>query len=802
MAGTASPRRRRDDPPATALGRLLRRLGAPAATALACLPALVAGWLVLRIAETIHAGAAGIKVGGLFGPALANDLLALARHGFVLLLGAVPLAVLPLRRWCVAVLAVAWAALLALQAGLMQYQWTAGVLLGADLFGYSRAEIATTLGGRSQLGIGLVAALAAALAVLMLVLVVSLQPWWPRPRGRTALVAALLSVGAYFALPDHFVPPAAGTEASVDFLRNKTAYFVDRSIAHVAGEPGTGAHEAAKGLPWTGPDPAFPFAHAERTPDTLGPLFNTHPGTPPNLVFVIVEGLGRSFSGPGARFGSFTPFLDELAGRSVYFENFLAGQGRTFGVLPTVFGSLPFGDNGLSALGERMPRHQSLLSILKTQGYRLNYYSGSNLEFDNQGLFLRREGVDTFVSEADYKPPYQRSNYWGYDDRALMETAIARQRQEQGQTARAPAVRIVQTTSMHDPFTFPDKPAYMAKVGQRLTALGIAESANPAYTAQRDIFASILFADDALRLYFEQAAQLPGYDNTIFIVTGDHRLPELPMDTRIERYHVPLIVFSPMLKGPASIKSVSSQFDIAPSLLAFLGHEYGLRVPDEVTWLGTGLDTEKAFRNVHAIPLKQTKTELSDFVSGTVYLAQGRLFALADGMRLDRATDEAALGRARAQFDAFLAANRQVASASALEPAAPALAPWRESGRKLKSIDLASEAGQVTVSAVRRRADAGGGDGGAVVEATFVNGGTTASSAFVPLLVISDAAGLELAETPGELRTLAPGATLTVALKAALGRAPHGRYFVSVIPSHPETGRSIGIGQYHVEMPL
>ena len=795
MTAAATPRRRRDDPPATAFGRVLRRLGSAPATALACLPALAVGWLVLRIAETVHAGAAGIHVGGLFGPALANDLLALARHAFMLLLGAVPLAALPLRRWCVAVLAVAWAALLALQAGLMQYHWSAGVLLGADLFGYSRAEIATTLGGRSQLGIGLLAALGVALAASMLVLVLTLRPWWPRPRGRTALFAALMSIGAYVVLPDHFAPPTVETEAGVDFLRNKTAYFVDRSIAHVAGERGGGTRAAAQGLPWTGKDPKYPFAHAERTPDTLGPLFDTHPGTPPNLVFIIVEGLGRSFSGPGARFGSFTPFLDELAGRSLYFENFLSGQGRTFGVLPTVFGSLPFGENGLSALGERMPRHQSLLSILKAQRYHLNYTTGSNLEFDNQGLFLRREGVDTLVSEADFKPPYVRSNYWGYDDRALMEMAIAQERAD----PRVPAVRILQTTSMHDPFTFPDKGAYLAKVGQRLAALGIPEGANPAYTAQRDIFASILFADDALRRYFEQAATLPGYANTIFIVTGDHRLPELPMDTRIERYHVPLIVFSPLLKRPASIKSISSQFDIAPSLLAFLGHQYGLRVPEEVTWLGTGLDTEKTFRNVHAIPLKQTKTELSDFVSGTVYLAQGRLFALADGMRLDRATDEGALARARAQFDAFLAANRRVADAAALDPAAPALAPWREGGRKLNSVDLASEAGQVSVSAVRRAP--GGGDE-AIVEATFVNNGNTPSPAFVPLLVVSDAGGLELGETPGEIRSLAPGASLTVALKAARGRVPHGRYFVSVIPSHPETGRSIGIGRYHVEMPL
>ncbi|SDD38498.1 Sulfatase [Massilia sp. PDC64] len=795
MVSATRPARRHDDPPSSFAGKLLARVKGALATALETLPALLAGWFVLRIAETIHAGAGGIKVSVLFGPALANDLLALARYGFVVVLGAVPLALLPRRRWRVVALGVVWGVLLAVQAGLLQYHWTAGVPLGADLFGYTRAEIATTLGGRAQPGIGLVAAYVLALAALTGVLLASGRPWWPRARARAALVAALLSIVAYKLLPDHFAPGAADTEAGVDYLRNKMAYFADRSVAHVAGEAHAGTHEQAQGLPWTGKDPRYPFAHAEQTPDTLGPLFNTQPrmkpGTPPNLVFIIVEGLGRSFSGPGARFGSFTPFLDELAGRSLYFENFLAGQGRTFGVLPTVFGSLPFGANGMAALGERMPRHTSLLAILKDQGYHLNYYTGSNLEFDNQGLFLRREGVESFVSEADFKPPYQRSNYWGYDDRALMETAIAHARAD----ARQPSVRIIQTTSTHDPFTFPDKPAYLQKVGERLAALGIAEGANPAYTAQREVFASILFADDALRLYFEQAAKLPGYDKTIFVVTGDHRLPELPMDTRIERYHVPLVVFSPMLKAPRSIKAVSSQFDIAPSLLAFLGHGYGLRTPDQVTWLGTGLDTAPTFRNLHVIPLKQTKTELSDFVSGSVYLAQGRLFALADGMRLDRATDEGALARARAQFDAFLSANRQVGSGAALAPAAGAPGAWHDDGRKLHSVDLASEAGQVAVNNLRRGADGS-------VEATIVNQGTTASSPFVPLLVISDAGGLELGETAGEIQTLAPGASVQVALKAKLGRLPHGKYFVSMIPSHPETGRSIGIGQYHVELPL
>jgi len=781
-------------------GPLARALGAALGEVLGCVAALVLAWLCLRVAESWHAAGGEMKVSILFGPALANDLLSLLRYGFVFVLGAPLLALVPAPRWRRALLGACWSLLLAAQAGLLQYHWIAGVPLGADLFGYTGAEVATTVGGGWRADAPLVLALVAALAVLWLALGACGRPWWPRADARRSLLFGAVSLLAFVFLPDHYAPSAAQSEASIDYLLNKTAYFADRNLAHLMGSGGGGAvdHRAGE-LPWAGKDARYPFLHPERTPDTLGPLFERRAGTPPNLVFIIVEGLGRNFSGPGARLGSFTPFLDELAGRSLYFENFLSGQGRTFGVLTTMFGSLPFGENGLAALGDRTPRHASILSVLKSQGYRLKFYSGSNLDFDNEGKFLRQEGVEQFVSERDYGPPAQRSNDWGYADGELVDMALRREAKHM----QAPSLTIIQTTSMHDPFTFPDKPRYMQKVGQRLAQLGIAPDASPGYAAQREIFASILYTDDALRRYFDGAKKLPGYDNTIFVITGDHRLPELPMDTRIERYHVPLIVYSPLLKQARAIKSVSSQFDIAPSLLAYLSNNHGLKSPPAVTWLGTGLDTEPAFRNLHVIPLKQTKTELSDFVSGTVYLAQGRLYALADGMQTDRAPEGRALTTARAQFQSFLQANAVAGRSAALAPpdAVDALAPYGATSRNLRSVALAAEGSGVAISNVRCAATPGP-DGAVMVAATLHNQSTTASRVFVPLLVISDAGGLEVGEVAGEPQAMEAGATLNLALPARLGKLPHGTYFVSVIPSHPETGRSIGIGHYHVEMKL
>jgi hypothetical protein len=115
---------------------------------------------------------------------------------------------------------------------------------------------------------------------------------------------------------------------------------------------------------------------------------------------------------------------------------------------------------------------------------------------------------------------------------------------------------------------------------------------------------------------------------------------------------------------------------------------------------------------------------------------------------------------------------------------------------------LARPAGPVGRALDTALGDVPGADGETVVEAMMSNRSPAPSRAFVPLLVISDAGGLEVVESAGEPTTLEAGATLKVALPARLGRLPHGTYYVSVVPSDPESGRSIGIGQYHVQMKL
>lgn len=740
-------------------------------------PALLLGVLLLSLAQWWQAQAA-VSV---LAPMLANDLLMLLRAVPLWCAVLWPLLALGERARSLA-LALAGSVMLLALAALALYFGVAGVPLGADLLAYSWQEARTTLAGAQM---PLPPALLLALGLAGLALWVPWGPWrWQALRH--ALPAPSVAAVLGLCLAGSLLLPATLAQAPA-LATNKLQFFVGDVLAQHTDAQAQAAVVAA------GP---YPFEHAETTPDTLGPLFELDPRTPPHLVFVIVEGLGRSFSGPGARLGSFTPFLDELAAKSLYWDNFLATQGRTFAVLPSVLGSLPF-----APYGEQAIANDNLLSLLKAQGYKLRYFSGTNLAFDHQGAFLAASGVDTFWSEKDFAEPARKTSEWGYPDGDLMD-ALTRSAPPQG-----PTLTVVQTMSMHTPFVVPRQAHYRERVAQRLDALGIPPAQREAYRQQQDIYASILHTDDALRSWFQHMATRPEWQNTVVVITGDHRLPEIPMASRLERYHVPLIVSSPLLRQPQRIKALSSHFDIAPSVLALLSHRYGMPMPQRVHWMGAGLDVHPQWRNLHHLPLKQTKTELSDYVSGDYYLAQGQLMSLQDGL-MSTPDDNAEMAQSlRTEFAQVRAALAQLAQserpsdypndALVREPARSQRAPYEEAGRTLAPAHTTHRIEGVVVSDAQGRFAA---DGQLLAQAQFAQQGKQASPVFVPLLVLSDAQGRELAEASGSAMQLQPGQTQAVSLNLRSGDWPAGTYFLSLVVSHPDTGKPIGKGQYHVEV--
>jgi phosphoglycerol transferase MdoB-like AlkP superfamily enzyme len=545
-------------------------------------------------------------------------------------------------------------------AALAEYFAVTQVPLGADLFGYQWRDIRETVGASADLSPAVVLGLLGFAVAAWVIPGAMRRLAWPPLAG--AAFGAVVMLGV--CTPSLLVPPATHFASDAEYYAavNKTGWLGYRSVQHVVSAWRTARAAAALR--------GYPLLRRVDYEDVLGPHLALTP-KPPNIVIVIVEGLGRDFTGPNARFGGFTPFLDSLADRSLSWDNFLSTSGRTFGILPSLLGSLPFGPSGFMEFGSQMPAHASLVSVLRQQGYAANYFTGTNGYFDNIDVFMERQGVDRFVDAASFGPPYEKEpaspggESWGYPDGAL----FARSLELLGDSAGAPRLDVYLTISSHEPFLAPNRARYRARFERRLARMSLPPSLAATYRAYGNIFETLLYVDDALRGLFTAYAARADYCNTIFVITGDHRLIPVPPSNRLSRYHVPFIVASPMLRAPRRIGAVSSHFDVTPSLLALLKAKYGLRSPDSAAWMGNGLDTAARFRHRQAVPLMRAKNELDDFLLGPWFVSGAQLFRIDSTFAPRLVTEHPARDTIAAALQQFRAVNRYVTARDRIVPA-------------------------------------------------------------------------------------------------------------------------------------
>ncbi|MES2374729.1 MAG: sulfatase-like hydrolase/transferase [Bacteroidota bacterium] len=555
--------------------------------------------------------------------------------------------------------------LVLIQATLSQYFITTLVPLGADLWSYSMADIKQTIGASGGIKISMIIGVVVLLAVVLGALIFLTKRI--KTGGLIVFLFFLLFLGTLFTRAPEIVNEwMPGQEYSNNLSINKSSHFFNASYRHffppnaeldIYSDNYSGDYDtdSPMGLATAKyiDEQNYPFMHlSDSTKDVLSPFFEKTT-TPPNIVIILVEGLGRAFTNKGGYLGNFTPYLDSLSEKSLYWDNFLSEGGRTFAVLPSVLSSLPFASNGFNELGASMPKHFSLVNLLKNNGYNTSFYYGSDSHFDNMDLFLKKINIDTIHDEKTFPAGYEKmpaSNgfSWGYGDKELFRRYF-----ETKKKSPEPFLDIVLTISTHNPFLINDQEAYLKRFESRMNELRFSEEVKKQARKYANQYSSILFADDGIKEFMEQYRQRPDYANTIFLITSDHRMPEIPVTTKLDRYHVPLIIYSPLLKRTAKISSISSHFDIAPSLIAWLKNSYRLNMPDTVSWVGNGLDTVRQFRNIHAYPMMQTKTDMVDFVMGNYMLSGENLFSISNVMDLSVNSNPAKKNELKAAFFRF-----------------------------------------------------------------------------------------------------------------------------------------------------
>ncbi len=273
-----------------------------------------------------------------------------------------------------------------------------------------------------------------------------------------------------------------------------------------------------------------------------------------NIVIVLSESLSMEYLKMKREDGTpLMPFVEKLAKESYFFDNFYsAGNHTNNGILATLYG-FPTIFNRPS-LQNKEGFYKGLPFYLKKNGYSNYFFLTGNPNYDNMSGFLYDCGYfDKVYSLEDY-PQEKEVNNFGVPDDFLFEFGL----KELNRIAedKKPFLATFLTVSNHPPYVIPDK----------------YRNNNEPDTKQ-----IMMFVDDTLKDFFQQALQQNWAKNTIFVVLGDHGkvLKESKLPMTLSYNHIPMMIYTDKFKEVSQVCSqFGGQIDVFPTLMGMLRLPY------------------------------------------------------------------------------------------------------------------------------------------------------------------------------------------------------------------------------------
>ncbi len=272
-----------------------------------------------------------------------------------------------------------------------------------------------------------------------------------------------------------------------------------------------------------------------------------------NVILISVESLSAEFFTSFGQKENITPFMDELLDKGLLFTNLYATGTRTDRGLESITLSIPPTPGRSLVKRPDNAKIYNLGKVFKDNGYDVAFLYGGRGFFDNMNAFFSGNGYRT-IDQTDIKAEdITFENAWGVADEDLYKKAIVEA--NASFAAGKPFFYHIMTTSNHRPFTYPE-----GKIDI------------PSGTGR---FGAVKYTDYALRQLIMSAEKEKWYKDTVFVIVADHCASsagraELP----VERYHIPLFIYSPAHIKAKTVSKLSSQIDLAPTLLALLGFSY------------------------------------------------------------------------------------------------------------------------------------------------------------------------------------------------------------------------------------
>lgn len=270
-----------------------------------------------------------------------------------------------------------------------------------------------------------------------------------------------------------------------------------------------------------------------------------------NLVFIFMESMSSDFL--TLKEGSLTPYLNNLIKESYYFENFYsAGTHTNQGVAATLFGLPSLFDKNMMKNVE-IAKCQGIPYILKKRGYQTSFFVTHESQYDNMNAFLLENGIERMYAQEDY-PSSKVVNGYGVQDDFLFEYAMDRLDEQSKQ--KNPFFATILTISNHPPYIVPEKFKSVSKEPSEQI---------------------VAFADNAIEQFMTEAKQKDWYNNTIFVLLGDHgKIVGSPTyDMPLSYNHIPMIIHSALFDdAPKVFDNLGGQIDVFPTLFGLLDYAF------------------------------------------------------------------------------------------------------------------------------------------------------------------------------------------------------------------------------------
>ncbi|MDR3447155.1 MULTISPECIES: sulfatase-like hydrolase/transferase [unclassified Dyella] len=290
--------------------------------------------------------------------------------------------------------------------------------------------------------------------------------------------------------------------------------------------------------------------------DLTREIRHTGPEKHLNVVLISVESLSADYLKEFGDKRDITPNLDALIDKSMFFDNLYANGTRTVRGLEALSLSVPPTPGDSIVKAHNNENLFSAANVFNDRGYQSDFVYGGYGYFDNMNYFFAHNGYRA-VDRNDIAKgeTIHHENVWGVADEDLYTLAL--KQMDEAHAQGKPFFLHIMTTSNHRPFTVP---------ANRV----------PEKNGTRE--AAVAYTDWSIADFLKRAQGKPYFDDTVFVITADHCASSAGRTSvPINRYHIPLWIYSPKNIPPQRVTRQMGQVDIIPTLMGLLNFSYRSR---------------------------------------------------------------------------------------------------------------------------------------------------------------------------------------------------------------------------------